>query len=122
MVSDEAVISALLQSKTIRQAAELCGVGETSMYAKLRDPAFQESYREARIQMLERTKNRLQSEMLRSVETLAQIRDDVENAPQVRVNAADGILRHGCRMTELFDVLARIEALESRMDGDGRES
>ena len=121
MISDEEIIASLIQTKTIREAAKTCGLCETQIYARLRDSTFKERYNKARIEMLEAVKDRLQGELMACVETLAQIRDDVENAPQVRLNAADGILRHGYRMTELFDVLARIEVLEARMDGDRRE-
>nr|DAI22038.1 MAG TPA: hypothetical protein [Caudoviricetes sp.] len=36
-----------------------------------------------------------------------------EASPQVRLNAADAILRHSTKYTEIGDVLERIKALEA---------
>lgn len=119
MINDEKIISALLSTKTVRQAAELCGIGETSLYARLKNDDFKAKFAAARMEILELTKNRLQGEMAASVDVLCSIRDDTEERSQIRVNAADAILRHGYRMIELFDMHERIKKLEKALeDGD----
>ena len=38
--------------------------------------------------------------------------NDSENSPQVRLNAADALIRNNLKLTEQTDILRRLEALE----------
>ena len=48
-----------------------------------------------------------------AVDATREIMDNSDNAPQVRLNAADAILRHGLRLTEQMDILDRLDELEA---------
>ncbi len=48
----EKALAALLVSPTIAEAAKSAGVGETTLFRWLQEPAFQEAYRAARLQVL----------------------------------------------------------------------
>ena len=58
---DEAILAALLSNQTTKAAAAACGIGETQIYARLRDPAFKKRYDTARLEMLDEATARLQS-------------------------------------------------------------
>ncbi len=48
----EKALAALLVSPTIGEAAQSARVGETTLFRWLQEPAFQEAYRAARLQVL----------------------------------------------------------------------
>jgi len=118
MVSDEKIISALLANKSIRDVSIKLGIAESVIYGRLRNPSFKKMFDDARTELLEGTKDRLQLEMSGSVAVLAEVRDNTSASPQIRINAADAILRHAYRMTEMLDIITRIEALEKQMKED----
>ena len=110
---DEKIIAALISTPTIRAASEVCGVSETQIYARLRLPEFKARYDKARRELLERNTAALQGHLGAAIETMGQICTDPETAPQVRLNAADAIIRNSLKLTEQTDIISRIEALEA---------
>lgn len=115
---DERVISALLSNPTVRAASEACGLSETQIYARLRTPEFKDRYDEARRELLERNAAALQAHLGAAIETMGQICTDSEVAPQVRLNAADAIIKNSLRLTEQADILTRLAALEKSLGGE----
>lgn len=110
--NDEMLISALLQCPTTRAAAEMCGVSESKIYSRLRTPAFKKKYDQARRELLERGCAALQGLMGDAIDAMAEIVRDKETSQQVRLNAAEMILRNGMKVTEQMDILSRLDALE----------
>lgn len=102
----------------IRAAAEACGTSESQIYARLRIPEFKARYDEARRELLERNTAALQAHLGAAIETMGQICTDAETAPQVRLNAADAIIRNSLKLTEQADILARLAALEAQSELD----
>lgn len=115
--SDEAIISALLSCATNSQAAKQCGLSESQLYVRMRTDAFKKKYAEARARLLEHATALMQSNMSEAVSTMAEIMGNDKNSPQVRLNAADSIIRNGLRLTEQQEILERLEALERAQDG-----
>lgn len=118
ITKDEKIISALISNPTIRAASEACGVSETQIYARLRNPEFKARYDEARRDLLARATAALQSRLTGAVEVMGEICGDTETAPQTRLNAADAIIRNTLKMTEQADILARLDELEAAMGGE----
>lgn len=114
---DERVIAALIANPTIRAAATASGISETQIYARLRTPEFKNKYAEARRQLLERNTAALQGHLAAAIETLAKVCQDEKAAPQVRINAADAIIRNTLKMTEQSDILTRLGELEQQIGG-----
>lgn len=115
-IADEAVIAALITHPSVREASKACGLSETQIYARMKDPDFSKLYREARRDVLSGCTSALQSRMSQAVEVLAETMSDKKVAPQVRVNAANSIFQHGIRLTEQIDVIERLESLERMME------
>lgn len=115
-ISDESIISALLSCSTNRQAAQKCGLSENRLYERMREPEFKRKLADAKAQMLERTTAMMQSHLTEAAETMVEIMTNKENAPQVRLNAADALLRNGLRLTEQTDVVAQLRELERESD------
>ncbi len=54
--------------------------------------------------------------MTEAVAVVAGIMGENANAPQVRLNAAEAIIRNGMKLTEQTDILSRLDALEARQN------
>ena len=115
-MSDETIIASLLSKPTVSEAAKSLGITPQTIYNKMRDDRFRQQYAEARKLMLDENCYKLQGYVSEAIETLARIcSNDLEKA-QIRINAADAVMRHCYRLTELCDILGRLEALEKVVD------
>lgn len=119
---DEKIIAALIANPTIRAASGACGVSETQIYARLRNPDFRSRYDEARRELLERNTAALQGHLAGAIETMGQICSDAGVNPQTRLSAADAIIRNSLKMTEQTDILTRLKELEDIVGGKSCEN
>lgn len=114
--TDEQIIAALITHATKREAAAAVGLGMTTLYTRMKKEGFQKKYRAACRELLKNHTAAIQSHMGAAIDATREIMDDENNAPQVRLNAADAILRHGMRMTEQMDILDQLDELEGEED------
>lgn len=110
--SDDRIITALLTKPTIKAAAVECGISESKVYSRLRDPDFKKRFDDARMQVLDDATRALQGRVIGAVATMWEVCKDKGNSAQTRLNAADAIIRNSIRMTEQQDVLNKIAELE----------
>lgn len=68
------------------------------------------------MELLERNTAALQGHLAGAIEVMGQICQDADTAPQVRLNAADAIIRNSLKLTETTDILARLCELEKQME------
>lgn len=115
---DELILSALLSNSTVRAAAAACGVSETQVYARLRDPAFKERYRKARLALLEQSTAYIQGLTSEAIQKMREVMTDPDAAPQVQLNAAEAVLRNSLKMTEQADILAQLAELRKAVFPD----
>lgn len=108
---DEIIIAALISNSTVRGAAAACGLSETTVFGRLRDPAFKDRYREARHDVLQQASAYLQGIVGEAIQKMYEVMTDPENAPQVQLNAAMAIVKAQQTMTEQTDVLAELAEL-----------
>lgn len=111
-LSDEEIISALLEQGSIKGAAALLGCTVRTLYQRMKKTKFKELYQSARDEIIRSTTAKLQGYMTGAVDTLADIMKDEEVAKQTRVNSAVSILQYGARFTEVTDVINRLDAIE----------
>lgn len=111
-VSDEKIIAALLNAGTNKAAAEAVGLSETQLYARMRKDAFKAKLADAKRRVLESATVAAQGRLGEAVATMADIMGNAENSPQVRLNAADALLRNSLKLTEQTDILERVGQLE----------
>lgn len=109
---DELIITALLSNPTVRAAAAACGMGETQVYARLRNPAFKERYDRARLETLQQSTAYLQGIVGEAIRKMYDIMTDPDNAPTVQLQAAQAITRTQQAMTEQTDILTQIAELK----------
>lgn len=116
----EKAILALLEQPTIREAAQACKVGETTLYAWLNDADFVAEYRAARQRVFEAMLSSLQGASNEAVRALLAITKDEQAPSGSRVAAARSILEFSLRARTELEVEQRLQALEqqlSRMEG-----
>ena len=88
------------------------------MHTRLKKPEFQKKYRIACRELMKDSTAAVQSQMMEAVNVMAEVMNEKKNSPQVRLNAADSIIRHGIRLTEQANILERLDDLERRIEGE----
>jgi hypothetical protein len=112
----EKALAALLESATITDAAQKCGLSEKTLRRYLDDGAFQTEFRAARRVVFEQNIVRLQSLHAGAVDTLER-NLNCEN-PSVEVRAAQIIIEGNRKDFETLDILTRLEALEKETNNN----
>ena len=119
VVSDEAVIAALLSTPTLDAAAQQCGLSVRQLYTRRQNPDFVRKLREAQGDALEGAVRYLQHSTATAASTLVEICENGQE--QNRLTAARTLLDQAAKLTEVVDFSRRLEALE-RMEGGGAET
>jgi transposase len=112
---DTELILALAQGKSIREAAAIAGVGETTVYRRRQDPAFRREVSELRMDMYREAAGLLARSMVPAVGTLLSLQK--AESEMARLGAARTLLEFGMRISEAIDLAERIAALEERLGG-----
>ena len=116
---EDAAIVALLACSTIDAAAEQAGIAGSTLRGWLRDPAFQQRYRDARRRVIEQAVGGLQRAAGKAVEALE--RNLACGVPAAEISAAKAILDQAFRGLEALDLAAEIAELKRQRDGPVRD-
>jgi hypothetical protein len=116
----EKVLSALLESATISDAAIKCRLNEKTVRRYLADAEFQKEFRAARRVVFEQNIIRLQSLHAGAVDTLER-NLNCEN-PSTEVRAAQIVIESTRKDFETLDVLHRLEVLENEHQNQNQEN
>ena len=109
----EALISALLTTPTLAEAAQIAGIGEVTAWRWLKDATFQANYREARRAVVQHAIAQVQQATGEAVATLRTVMQDSESPASARVSAAKAILETAVKGIDIDDLEVRIAALEA---------
>lgn len=110
------LIAALISCRTIKEAAEKAGIGETTLHTRMKKPEFIKKYRAACLDLLNDHAAALHVNMGAAINTQREIMDNEDNPPQVRLNAANEILRIGLSVTDRVNILGKLNELEGEED------
>lgn len=110
-VADETIISALLSSPTLETAAKQCGLSVRQLYDRRKKPEFVRQLHEAQSAAMSGTVRYLQANTATAAETLVDICQNGQQE-QTRLTAARTLLEQAARLTEVVDVMARLDRLE----------
>ena len=110
----EALISALLTTPTLADAAHTAGIGEVTAWRWLKDATVQAAYREARRAVVQHAITQVQQATGEAVATLRAVMHAPEATASAKVSAAKTILDTAVKAVELEDLEARIAALEQQ--------
>lgn len=105
---------AVASGESVRAASARLGIPLGTANRWHLAPEFKAEVRRLRDEFTSEALGKLASEATKSVEVLAQIRDDAKAADTVRVMAAGRLLDKLASMAELHDLAERVRALEER--------
>lgn len=108
----EKYLLALLTNSNVAEASKQAGINERTAYKYMNDPVFKEQQRKVMRGLLSTVTGRLQYEATKSVDVLADIRDDEKAPPYTRVEASKILLEMAYKSFELEDVQERLERVE----------
>ena len=108
----EEVIAALLTQRNMEEAARTAKVGARTLIRWMKDPEFQEAYREARRQAYGQSIARIQQATSAAATTLVKLLVDPNTPASVRARVADSIFNHASKAIEIEDLEVRLTTLE----------
>lgn len=108
---EEAII-ALLSNRTVEDAARAVKITPRTLYRWLNEPCFAAAYRQACRTALGQSTARLQQISSAAVSVLARVMTDAATPAAVKVRAADSVLHHAAKASEIEDLEARVAELE----------
>ena len=111
----EEVIAALLQNPTIKEAATVTGLHENTVLRLMKQPEFQDQYRQARQELLQSTLNKLQELSSQAVATLSVVMAAQKSPASAKVSAARTVLEMQLRLIETADILQRLAVIEGKV-------
>jgi hypothetical protein len=112
--ADDALLLALACGSTVENAARKAGVGERTVYRRLKEPDFQQRLREIRADIVQRTAGALTAASMEATRTLIDLQNP-ETPPAVRLGAARAILELSMKVRESAELTERIAVLEERL-------
>lgn len=105
-------LAALLTQPTKEKAAAAAGIGLTTLKRYLADPEFQAEYQKAVSEMIEDAAALAKQSLNPALSCLREIVEDGDETATARIQAARSILEYGLRLTEIVNVLRKLEDLE----------
>ena len=114
----EDVIQGLLLNGSIQKTADSLNVSKSTIYRITHEDGFSEDFSKAKQEILQGVCARLTSNLLKAVEVVADIMNNAENSPQIRLNATQQLFNVTLRLTEQCELLERVEKLEKRFDDE----
>ena len=107
-ISDEELIAALISTGTIKAAAQAAGIGERTIYTRMKSGEFQALYKAAKADTIRAAVNALNARTQAAIDTIAEIMEAQDINPATRLQAAQTILNHAGRFAD------RLQEAEAR--------
>lgn len=118
MTKRDKLLIAMLSTSTTEKAIKAAGVSKNFAYKLLKDHEFIKDLDNARAMMINDAARYLQGHLEKASTELIKIIEDETIKPQIRINAINSLFAACKSMTELSDVLQRIERLEEILKND----
>lgn len=115
VISNEAILSALLQHGTIKEAATAAGTTPRTIYDRMNDREFRSQYMEAKNDIIRKAVFTINTQLAAAVNVVADIMNDREANPAIRLQAAQVLINNAGKFA---DRLARDE-YQSRNEAKG---
>lgn len=112
---DRAIL-AMLEHPTLEKAAEAAGVHPSTLRRWLRQPEFQDALREGRREKFVQSMGLLHLGTNTAISNLLKIIRDPNEKGSTQVRAIDSWLNRVGKAVEIEDLLARVAALEQKLD------
>lgn len=114
------MLTGLLSSPTVAEAAEVAHVSPATVWRYLNDSRFAEAYRQARRELMDHLRMRLEADAGTAESVLRDIAVDIVCPASARVSAARAIIEARLKTFEQTEIEVRIEEIEKllvRLEG-----
>lgn len=111
-IKQKRTVAALIQHRTIGDAAVSIGVAEKTIYRWMKQAVFIRALQKAESELISLAVNSLVTDLGNNFQTMKNIRDDRKNQPNVRLRAAIALDNSLLRWRELSGLEERITMLE----------
>jgi hypothetical protein len=115
--ADQVLSVALAFGGTVAAAARAAGVGEATVYRRLKDPEFCKMVEQAKTDMVQRTSGALTGFGMEAAKTMAELMKPA-NPPSIRLGASRSVLEMGMKVREREDLEQRLAALEQQAEAN----
>jgi len=112
---------ALACGATVEAAAKQSGVGESTMYARLRNSKIKKNFQSLRADIVQRTAGALTVASIESVRTLLELQKP-PTPPATRLGAARAVLEIELKIREVVELEVRLSDLKERLSAEGGKS
>lgn len=112
-IDDERILAALIAAGSVRRAAQIADVSESTVRNRMADPDFRERYETAKAAILQESCDALTARLTLAVDSLSDVIEDDKSPVTAKISASDSILRHGLKYLEAANILRRLDALEA---------
>lgn len=99
-ISDEEIIAAILQHGTLKEAAQAVGITTRAIYDRMESREFRSLYMSAKDDIIRGAVFSINQKLAQAVETVAEIMQDTETNPAVRLQAAQTIINNAGKFSE----------------------
>lgn len=99
-VSNEEIISALLQHGTITEAAAAAGISPRTLYDRMNEREFAIEYAQAKTDIMRRAVFKMNESLSAAVDAITEIMQDKDANPAVRLQAAQTILNNAAKYAD----------------------
>lgn len=99
-VTDEQIIAALISNGTISQAAEAAGISPRTIYERMTHREFKAAYRAAKSDLIRQAVFNMDNKLTDAINTIADIMNDKNANPAIRLQAAQTILNNAQKFAE----------------------
>ena len=113
-----AVLPYLIAAPSLEEGCRKARVSKTTVYTWLKEPGFQAELKRLRQAMVDEAFNRLRAGLTQAVDKLLELLQ-AKGQLGIQLRAAQTLLDHGIKVTELQEQEARIEALEEQVSHRG---
>ena len=116
MKNDEKILAALLSAGTVRNAAAVARVSVSTIRNRLKDPEFRAMYEERKSELLQTATASMLAKLEDATSAISDLMSDEDCPANVRLAAADSLLRHCLRYLSAADIERRLAALEAAQE------
>lgn len=113
-------LAALLRFPTVTAAAEAAGVSYSSLRSWLKnDIEFRQAYQEELAGLISEAATQAKQSLAPAISTLTEIMQNKKWSAAARVSAARSLIDVSLKLTEITDIISRVEALEDDSQNRG---
>lgn len=111
--NQEKAITALLSESKLKDAANVAGISESTLWRWLKEEEFQKAYMQARRESVRHSVAQLQQTSGEAVGVLREVMMDKNSSASARVTAAKSVLELSIKAVEFEDLEMRLIEVES---------